>query len=447
MAFTSRLAHLGEIDFLVAKGRLSQRMQGIAPQLTEQPSLRLLQARHPLLPTPVPVDVHLGPDTKTLVITGPNTGGKTAVLKTVGLLALMAQSGLHIAADVGSQLPVFTEIFVDLGDEQNLQQNLSTFSAHLANIRAMMHQVSSRSLILLDELGAGTDPMEGGPLGAAILEHFHESGAMTLATTHHSIIKAFAMSTPGIACAAVDFDLDTLQPRYRLVYGLPGQSKAFAIAQKLGLPETVIRRAEQEAGTTQLRNEQLLSRLEITRQAMDDERQSLHQERAELARVHTEAQHKLAQATTEEQRVRQALYTEGQALLRAVRQELDGTLAALRKHLPDEPAIAFPHEAWQHAVQTITALAPAAVPAAASPPTCEVGDWVRVRGRNIRGRLRTPIAGHHMVQVEVGAKTITVASSEVERSDEHETASRQTSTLRAGRERRQQQDNNNASVQ
>lgn len=439
VALQQALQIVGEIDFLVAKGRLSQRMQGIAPQLTSEPCLHLLQARHPLLSTPVPVDVHLGPDDKALVITGPNTGGKTAVLKTVGLLALMAQSGLHISAGMGSRLPLFTDIFIDLGDEQSLQQNLSTFSAHLANIRAMMSQVSAGSLILLDELGAGTDPMEGGPLGAAILEYFHEHGAMTLATTHHSTIKAFAISTPGIACAAVDFDLETLQPRYRLVYGLPGRSKAFAIAQKLGLPERVILRAQQEAGAVQLRNEQLLSRLEIARQAVDDEQQSLNQKRAEIERAHTEARQKLAHATTEEQRIRQALSAEGHALLKAVRQELDGTLAALRKQLPPESAIVFPHEAWQQAVQAITSLAPTPVAVTVSPPLCEVGDWVRVRGRNIRGRLRTPVAGHHTVQVEVGTKTITVASSEVERSDEHDTGLSQTSSHRSPKVRRQQQ--------
>ena len=148
----------------------------------------------------------------------------------------MAQSGLHIPAQADSVLPLFTEIFVDLGDEQSLQQNLSTFSAHLVNIRTMMEQVSPRSLVLLDELGAGTDPMEGGPLGVAILEYFHHSGAMTLATTHHSVIKAYATAMPQVACAAVDFDLETLQPRYQLLYGLPGRSKAFTIAQQLGLP-------------------------------------------------------------------------------------------------------------------------------------------------------------------------------------------------------------------
>jgi DNA mismatch repair protein MutS2 len=210
VAVEQALELLGEVDFMVAKGRLSQQMQGTAPQFTARPALRLLGARHPLLAAAVPIDIRLGPEDRTLVITGPNTGGKTAALKTLGLLVLMAQSGLHIPVQADSVLPLFSEVFVDLGDEQSLQQNLSTFAAHLSNIRTMMEQVSSHSLVLLDELGAGTDPMEGGPLGVAILEYFHTSGAMTLATTHHSAIKAYATAIPQVACAAVDFDLDNI---------------------------------------------------------------------------------------------------------------------------------------------------------------------------------------------------------------------------------------------
>ena len=286
----------------------------------------------------------------------------------------MAQSGLHIPAHADSVLPRFTEVFVDLGDEQSLQQNLSTFSAHLANIRTMMEQVSPHSLVLLDELGAGTDPMEGGPLGVAILEYFHNSGAMTLATTHHSAIKAYAMAMPQVACAAVDFDLDTLQPRYQLLYGLPGRSKAFAIAQKLGLPTHVIARAEQEAGLTQMRSEQLLARLEAERQVLETERQQLQAERTETDRLHAAAQQTLAQATAEEQRIRHTLYSEGQTLLKAARQDLDTTLAAVRQQVPAGTSIAFPQEEWQRVVQTVETLAPAVAETPAAPPPLQVGE-------------------------------------------------------------------------
>ena len=351
---------LGEADFVIAKGRLSTRMRGVAPRMNRERRLRLLAARHPLLQDPVAVDVHLGPGERTLVVTGPNTGGKTAVLKTVGLLSVMAHTGLHVPASAESDIPLCREIFVDLGDEQSLQQNLSTFSAHLKNIHAMTTQVSGDSLVLLDELGAGTDPSEGGPLGTAILEFFHASQALTLVTTHHSAIKSFAMATPGIVCAAVDFDLDSLQPRYQLVYGVPGRSKAFAIAQKLGFPAPIIARAEQEAGATQMRSESLLARLEEKRQAMDSEREKMRWERQETERLHAEAQQTLSDASAEEQRIRGAFFLEGQTLLATARQELDGLLGTLRRQQDGETTAAFPREEWQRIVEKIGSLAPAA---------------------------------------------------------------------------------------
>jgi len=443
VALEQALELLGEVDFIAAKGHLSRQMQGTAPQFasvhapgTQPPELRLLGARHPLLPAAVPIDICLGPEDRTLVITGPNTGGKTAALKTVGLLVLMAQSGLHIPAQADSVLPLFTEVFVDLGDEQSLQQNLSTFSAHLANIRTMMEQVSSHSLVLLDELGAGTDPMEGGPLGVAILEYFHNSGAMTLATTHHSAIKAYATAMSQVACAAVDFNLETLQPRYQLLYGLPGRSKAFTIAQQLGLPAPVIARAEQEAGLTQLRSEQLLTRLETERQTLESQRQQLQSERTEADRLHAAAQQTLAQATAEEQRIRHALYNEGQILLKTARQDLDATLAAVRQQAPAGTVIAFPQEAWQRVVQTVESLAPVATETPSVPLPLQVGERVRVRGLNVIGHLLTPVAGSGNVQVDVGGKTITVAAAGLERAMEQGEKTPPTSTGRPARARR-----------
>jgi DNA mismatch repair protein MutS2 len=412
------LGIVGQLDFICAKGRLSLEMQGSQPCLTTQPHVQLIAARHPLLTEPTPIDVQLGPENRTLVVTGPNTGGKTAVLKTVGLLALMVQSGLHIPASADSILPVFSEIFVDLGDEQSLQQSLSTFSAHLANICAMMAQVSRQSLVLLDELGAGTDPMEGGPLGAAILEQFHQLGAMTLATTHHSSIKTFAMSMPEAACAAVDFDLATLQPHYRLVYGLPGRSKAFAIAEKLGLPATVLARARQEAGMVQQRNEQLLARLEAQQQMLSEERQQVQAKQVEVDQLHATARVAYAGARAEEQRVRQTLYAEGQALLKTARRELDATLADLRRQAVSTRPIAFPHESWQRMEQAVTSLAPRIIDEPDAMQSLQVGEQVRVRGLKVVGRLRTPVEGGGSVQVEVGDKTLTVAPTELERADD-----------------------------
>ena len=417
---------LGEVDFVVAKGRLSTRMQGIPPRMNRERRLRLLAARHPLLQDPVPVDVRLGPGERTLVVTGPNTGGKTAVLKTVGLLSVMAHSGLHIPANGDSELPLCRKIFVDLGDEQSLQQNLSTFSAHLKNIHAMTTHVSGDSLVLLDELGAGTDPWEGGPLGTAILEFFHASQALTLATTHHSAIKAFAMATPGIVCAAVDFDLDSLQPRYQLVYGVPGRSKAFAIAQKLGFPSNIIARAEQEAGSTQMRSESLLARLEEKRQTMDGERQQMQRERQEAERLHAEAQRILSDAAAEEQRIRDTFFREGQALLTSARQELDMLLGTLRRYQDDATATAFPREEWQRIVENIESLAPAAASVRAE-PSLQVGDDVQVRGLKVQGRLQTDVKGADTATVEVGNKTVIVAVSELEPAGEEVKAPRRVS--------------------
>ena len=422
VAVEQGLQLLGEVDLIVAKGRLSRRMHGIAPRITTEKRLRLVAARHPLLTDPVPIDVHLGPQERTLVITGPNTGGKTAVLKTVGLLSVMAQSGLHIPAHAESELPLCKEIFVDMGDEQNLQQNLSTFSAHLKNIHTMTTQVSGDSLVLLDELGAGTDPSEGGPLGTAILEYFHAREALTLVTTHHSAIKAFAMATPDIMCAAVDFDLDTLQPRYHLVYGLPGRSKAFAIAQKLGFPAAIIARAEQEAGATQMRSESLLARLEAKRQDMDDEQQRMRQRQEETQRLHAEAQQIMSDASTEERRIREVFFHEGQTLLKTARQELDTLLGSLRQQSGSGVPATFPREAWQRVVGAIESLAPA--PASSqSAPSLQVGDDVRVRGLNIEGQLRAPITRADSVPIQVGNKVIIVAASELERVDDAKASS------------------------
>ena len=408
---------LGEVDFIVAKGRLSRRMQGVAPRMNGERRLRLLAARHPLLRDPVPVDIRLGPRERTLVVTGPNTGGKTAVLKTVGLLSALAHSGLHIPANGESEIPRCKRIFVDLGDEQSLLQNLSTFSAHLKNIQAMTTQVSGDSLVLLDELGAGTDPSEGGPLGTAILEFFHDSQALTLVTTHHSAVKAFAMATPGVVCAAVDFDLDSLQPRYQLVYDMPGRSKAFAIAQKLGFPANIIARAEQEAGATQMRSESLLARLEEKHQAMDGELQQMERERQETERLHADARRILSDASKEEQRIRDAFFREGQNLLTTARRELDVLLGTLRRQQNDGVTAAFPHDEWQHVVEKIESLAPAQMPLRPK-PSLQVGDEVRVRGLKVKGRLQSAVNGAETATVEVGDKTVIVAVSELERTDE-----------------------------
>jgi DNA mismatch repair protein MutS2 len=275
LAFTASV--LGELDAVQAMALLAVDMDARAPEIVEgaSPELELIDSRHPLLmprlaerlgiartKEPVPVSLRVGGDEPVLVVSGPNTGGKTVALKTVGLFALMAQCGLHVPAAPGSRLPVFRRVFADIGDEQSIAENLSTFSSHLAAIVEMTRALARPSLVLLDEVGAGTDPTEGGALGVAIVEHFRRQGAMVLATTHHGLMKAYAQSTPGVATASFGYHPDTYEPTYRLTLGAPGRSLALEMAERLGLPAEVVADARARRDDKELQAEALLARLE-----------------------------------------------------------------------------------------------------------------------------------------------------------------------------------------
>lgn len=289
----SNMYQLGMIDFTVGKAQLAIKMDALAPRTLDSTTLHLKRAFHPLLnrETAVPISLHMDQETRIIVITGPNTGGKTVTLKTVGLLVLMHQAGLHVPVHPETEMGIFDQVFVDIGDEQSIEQSLSTFSSHLVNICDIMKNLDARSLALYDELGAGTDPGEGASLATAILEANLKRGCMALATTHYSELKTYAYQTPGVQNASMAFDVETLQPTYRLVIGVSGESNAFAIAERIGLPENIIenakeiQRANQNELIDKVKNlESLQRRLNEQEAAFDDERKQIEEQKEALRR-------------------------------------------------------------------------------------------------------------------------------------------------------------------
>ena len=324
---------LGKLDFAFAKGKLSVEMRAIEPVLNEEKYFYIKNGRHPMIDKRdvVPNTVYLGKDFDTLVITGPNTGGKTVTIKTVGLFALMTQSGLHIPADFGTSMCVYDNIFADIGDEQSIEQSLSTFSSHMTNTVSILKEVTSDSLVIFDELGAGTDPVEGAALAIAILEDVNMAGAKCIATTHYSELKNYALTKKGVENAAVEFDVDTLSPTYRLLIGVPGKSNAFEISKKLGLSEYIINRAKEFINTDNIELEDVLQNVEKNRLKAEEDRLEAEKLKKEIEDIKAEYEGRLERVMAQREKIISKAKSEAFSITRQAKEQSENILKELRK--------------------------------------------------------------------------------------------------------------------